>query len=61
MKDFLGNEIKVGDTLIYPVRRRSLMWLTKITVTDLGDGTVHGVNENGRRITLSKLDRCIRV
>lgn len=59
MKDFLGREIKVGDVLVYPVRRRSAMWLTKITVTDLGNDTVHGTNDNGRRITLSKPNRSI--
>ena len=59
MKDFLGQEIRVGDSLAYPVRRRSAMWMAKIMVTDLGDGTVRGINDKGRRITLSKLERCI--
>lgn len=61
MNDFLGREIKVGQQLVYPVRRGSSMWLTKITVTDLGDDTVHGVNDNGRRITLSRPERSVIV
>ena len=59
MKDFLGRNIKVGDTLVYPVRRRSAMWLSAITVTDLGDGILHGTNRKGRRIKLSKPDRSV--
>lgn len=58
MKDFFGQKIKVGDILVYPVRRRSSMWLTKIRVTDLDDA-VHGVNDNRRRITLSRPERSV--
>lgn len=57
MKDFLGRNIEVGQTLVYPVRRRSRMWLAKITVTDVSKDTVYGTNESGRRITLSKPGR----
>ncbi len=59
MKDFLGRRIKVGDTLVYPVRRKSAMWLSSITVTDLADSTLHGTNRKGRRIKLSKPDRTV--
>lgn len=59
MKDFLNREITVGCMIVYPVRRRSSMWLANMTVTDLGDGVVHGVNSKGRRITVSKVSRCV--
>jgi hypothetical protein len=59
MKDYLGQRIKVGDVIVYPVRRRSAMWLSTITVTDLGRGVLHGTNHKGRRIKLSKPDRCV--
>lgn len=61
MRDFLEREIKVGDTLVYPVRQFSSMWLTKITVTDLSDETVHGTNDNGRRVTVSRTKRSVIV
>jgi hypothetical protein len=70
-RDFLGKEIKEGVTLVYPVRRMSDMWLKKITVKRIietgnrrGRGTVKaiiGVNPDGRRITLTKADRCVVV
>lgn len=70
-RDFLGNEIKEGVTVVYPVRRMSDMWLKKITVKRIvetsnrrGPGTVKaiiGVNADGRRITLTKADRCVVV
>ncbi len=59
MKDYLGQRIKVGNTLVYPVRRRSSMWLSTMTVTDLGHSVLHGTNHKGRRIKLSKPDRCV--
>jgi len=66
-RDFLGREITVGDTVIYPVRRGSSMWLNKIIVTAIGDiqrpgGQYHsidGVNDNGRGVTLTRLERCL--
>lgn len=37
MSDFItdayGAELKLGDTIVYPVRRGSSMWLQKATVT----------------------------
>lgn len=61
MKDFRGREIQVGQMLVYPVRRGSSMWLSEISVTDLGDGTVSGINSKGRRITLSRPNRSVIV
>lgn len=70
-KDFLGREIIEGVTLVYPVRRVSNMWLKKITVkrvietTDRKTGgtvtAIIGENDDGRRITLTKADRCVIV
>ena len=69
-RDFLGREINVGNMIVYPVRRGSSMWLNKIRVTAIGSvqkqeqreyRPVHGVNDNGRRITLSKPERSIIV
>lgn len=53
--DFMGREITVGATVIYPVRRGSSMWMQKIKVTQVIPGetpTVGGFNPEGRRITL---------
>lgn len=34
-RDFMGREIKVGDTVIYPVRAGSSMWLQKMRVSQV--------------------------
>jgi len=70
-RDFLDREIKEGVTLVYPVRRVSAMWLKKITVKRIVDTTdrktglptqhIIGTNDAGRRITLTKADRCVVV
>jgi len=33
--DYLGKEIKVGSTVVYPVRQGSSMWLNKGVVTQV--------------------------
>jgi len=42
MKDFLGRTIEVGDTIVYPVRRGSSMWLSKGEVEFVGEGELEG-------------------
>jgi hypothetical protein len=64
-KDVRGREIEIHDTVFYPVRRKSSMWLKSITVTrivETRDGVlVIGTNESGRRITLRRPERCVIV
>lgn len=38
-KDFLGQEIEVGDTIVYPVRWGSSMWLSKTKVLERTETT----------------------
>jgi hypothetical protein len=35
MKDFLGQDITVGRTVVYPGRQGSRMWMNRATVTEL--------------------------
>ena len=42
--DYMGREIKAGDTLVYPVRRGSNMWLNRILVTQVLPDAVTGHN-----------------
>jgi len=70
-RDFMNREITEGVILVYPVRRMSAMWLKKITVKRIVETTdqktgrptqyIIGTNDNGRRITLTKADRCVIV
>lgn len=59
MRDFLDRKIVVGDTVVYPHRAGSLMVLKKAMVTAFGATTIHGINENGRNITLLHPERCV--
>lgn len=36
MKDFLGKTIDVGDTIVYPGRQSSSLWMNKAEVTEVG-------------------------
>lgn len=56
--DFLGREIAAGGYIVYPVRRGSQMWLTKLRVTQVNSGktpSVVGFNDAGRRIVIKNL------
>jgi hypothetical protein len=64
--DFMEVEIKVGDLIVYPVRRRTIMKLKRATVTELaGNETlkpgIRCVNENGRTIIITMTTRCVIV
>lgn len=55
MKDFLGREIKVGDTVVYPVRRGSRLWMNRMTVVTTDADRLAGVNPEGRRVALGRI------
>jgi len=67
MTEFLdcrGERIKIGDIIVYPVRRKSLMVLKEATVCDVpGEGCtvrqgIVALNPVGRRVIVSRSDRC---
>lgn len=60
--DVFGREIKVGDTVGYPVRQGSRMWVARMRVTQVLGGTtpkIGGFNNEGRKVTVFKLDNVI--
>ena len=61
MLDYLCREIELGDTLVYPVRRGSRMYLNRLTVTDINndENTVGGVNPLGRNVYIHRPDRAV--
>jgi hypothetical protein len=58
--DFVGNRIQIGDTVAYPVRRRSEMSLKKAVVCEVPqtDG-VSCLKETGQRVLIRCPERCI--
>jgi hypothetical protein len=64
VRDFVGQEIKSGMTVVYPVRRRSQMLLHALRVTMIEQGSepkIIGYNGKGRRITIKNLHTVIVV
>jgi len=59
--DYLGREIKAGDTLVYPVRRGSSMWLNRILVTQALPAAVTGNKPDGRRTIIKNLGNTVVV
>jgi hypothetical protein len=61
MLDYLCREIELGDTLVYPVRRASRMYLQRLTVTDINndENTVSGTTPIGKRVTVRRPDRTV--
>lgn len=63
-KDFVGQAINVGDTVVYAVRGGSSLWLTKITVTQVHPNKIVGYKPEDtfkRQITVKNLHTCIVV
>lgn len=61
VNDFMGREIVVGATIVYPVRRGSSMWMQKIKVTQVKPTAIGGYNGEGRRITLHNIANVVVV
>jgi hypothetical protein len=53
----LNKIIKVGKTVVYPVRRRSTLSLEKAIVTVITSNEIHGVKDNGRTVVLTHPER----
>ena len=62
--DCRGERIRIGDVIVYPVRRRSTMVLKEATVCEVpGKGCVIkkgivALNPQGRRIIIETPERC---
>lgn len=60
--DFLGRPIVAGDLVVYPVRRKSEMWMNKLRVDSVRNTprgkTISGTNDAGRRIIVRNLANC---
>ena len=59
--DFLGREIKAGDTVVYPVRRGSSMWLNKLTLAHADADGACGYNNAGHRVFIKNLKNVVVV
>lgn len=65
--DFVGQRIKIGDAICYPVRRGSHMCLKRCKVTNIvqHDHTqppiLVGINPAGHKVTIYNLHNCIVV
>lgn len=59
--DFIGNQIRLGDTIAYPVRRRSEMALKKAVVNEVPSPLtgVSALKETGQRVIIRCPERCI--
>lgn len=58
--DFVGNRIQIGDTVAYPVRRKSDMTLKKAVVRAMPDESgINCLKEDGQRVNLRHPERCI--
>ena len=63
--DYLGNEIKATDTIVYPVRRGSAMWMKTLVVDAVRDTPngvrVSGRNASGNTVSLQNVQNCVVV
>jgi hypothetical protein len=67
-KDYLGNVIRSGDTVVYPVRQGAAMWLQHLVVSHIEIIRAHipvfkvcGTNSIGRQVKIDHPNRCVIV
>ena len=59
--DFLGREIRPGDLIVYPWRRKSAMGLNKMNVIRVTPDSVGGYSNTGRPVTITNLKNVVVV
>ena len=59
--DFLGREIRPGDLIVYPWRRKSAMGLNEMRVTQVTDTSVGGYSNTGRPVKVTNLKNTVVV
>lgn len=59
--DYMGREIKAGDTVVYPVRRGSAMWLNRMKVTLAERDFIKGLSPTGIWVTVKNLKNVVIV
>ena len=66
--DFMGEVLRLGDTVVYPVRRGSEMVLKSAVVSETPCASnfasirgVHCLNSEGRRVIIQRPERCVIV
>ena len=57
--DCVGREIKVGCSVIYPVRRGSWMGLRRMRVQQVSAGAISGHAPDGRHTRVKRLDTAV--
>jgi len=57
MKDFLGQQIEAGDSIVYPNRQGSRLWMNFATVADVRDKSIRVRLNNGVHKTLTRIQR----
>lgn len=62
--DFVGNQIEVGDTIVYAVRGGSRLWLTQLRVTQVHVKGLVGYKPEDtqqRRVNIKNFKTCVVV
>ena len=57
MRDFLGQFISVGDTIVYPNRQGSNLWMVKALVTEVREDSLRVERDDGTVKPLTRIDR----
>lgn len=59
--DFLGREIRPGDLIVYPWRRKSAMGLNKLTAMQVTPDYIGGYSNRGRPVKITNLKNTVVV
>ncbi len=61
MKDFLNQDIKIGDTIVYPNRQGSSLWMNRAQVEEVRLDSLRVRRSDGSVKTIRRTDRVVVV
>jgi hypothetical protein len=57
--DLFGRGFSVGDTIVYPLRQGSRMWMESAEVIDVKTASLGIKKDNGNKTTIRNFSSCI--
>lgn len=61
MIDFLGNQIRIGNTIVYPGRQGSRLWMNRAIVTVIRKNGIQVQRPDGDLRTLRRIENVVVV
>lgn len=59
LRDFFGQRFQEGDTIAYPVRQGSCLWIETAVILEIGEDILKIEKPNGNKTRIKNYQNCI--